>query len=106
MTVMFRPTPSTITDTGYVACSCAPARNSGLRGPGTFEITRFTGGRGRPRVCIVVRAASAGAAGGGDAGAAGGRGGGGGLLGPLGPRLHPGGGPGAPARGGPPGGGG
>src|SRR3954447_15980128 len=61
---MFSPTPSTTTDTGYVACSCAPARNSGLRGPGTFEITRFTGGRVRPRICIVVRAASAATAGG------------------------------------------
>src|SRR3954468_18149208 len=64
MTVMFSPTPSTTTDTGYVAWSCAPARNSGLRGPGTFEITRFTGGRVRPRICIVVGAASAATAGG------------------------------------------
>src|SRR3954454_9258852 len=61
---MFSPTPSTTTDTGYVACSCAPARNSGSRGPGTFEMTRFTGGRVRPRICIVVRAASAATAGG------------------------------------------
>src|SRR3954468_6346199 len=64
MTVMFSPTPSTTTDTGSVAWSCAAARNSGLRGPGTFEITRFTGGRVRPRICIVVRAASAATAGG------------------------------------------
>src|SRR4051812_50080174 len=73
MTVMFRPTPSTITDTGYVACSCAPARNSGLRGPGTFEITRFTGGRGRPRSRLVVGAAGGATAGGVEAGAPGGR---------------------------------
>src|SRR3954468_24760804 len=66
MTVMFSPTPSTTTDTGSVAWSCAAARNSGFRGPGTFEITRFAGGRVRPRICIVVRAASAATAGGRD----------------------------------------
>src|SRR3954451_24591909 len=88
---MFSPTPGTITDTGYVAWSCAPARNSGLRGPGTFEITRFTGGRVRARSCIVVRAAGGAARGGG-----GGGGGGGGARRVGGAGAAPGG-----ARGGP-----
>src|SRR4051794_9785492 len=61
---MFSPTPSRTTDTGKSVSSLAPAMNSGSRGPGTLEMTRFSGGRVRPRRSIVVRAASAATAGG------------------------------------------
>ena len=64
MTVMLRPTPSTIADTGYCASSRAPAKKSDSRGPGTLEITRLSGGRVRPSTSMVVRAASAITAGG------------------------------------------
>src|SRR4051812_50222579 len=100
MTVMFRPTPSITTETGKCACNCDPAQYSGSRGPGTFEITRLIGGRVRPRMSIVVRAARAITAGGGEVGGgvggAGGGGGGGALgggRGSWGPTRPLGGGP-------------
>ena len=41
---MFRPTPSMITDTGEYAVTCASPRKSGVRSPGTLEITMLNGG--------------------------------------------------------------
>src|SRR4051794_24251090 len=61
---MFSPTPSTITLTGKLDSSSAPAQYSDVRGPGTLEITRFSGGRGRLRISTVLRAASEATAGG------------------------------------------
>ena len=40
---MFNPMPSDTVDTGMYASSRAPAKYNGVRGPGTFEITTFTG---------------------------------------------------------------
>ncbi len=50
---MFSPTPSVITDTGKFASSCAPAQYSGIGGPGTFEITTFSGGRMAPAIVLI-----------------------------------------------------
>src|SRR3954449_13138163 len=61
---MLRPTPSTITLTGKLETISAPAQYRELRGPGTLEITRFSGGRVRLRMSTVLRAASEAAAGG------------------------------------------
>src|SRR3954470_18619200 len=66
---MFSPTPSTITLTGKLDSSSAPAQYSEVRGPGTLEITRFSGGRVRLRMSTVLRAASEATAGGMKAGA-------------------------------------
>src|SRR3954447_6623618 len=61
---MLRPTPSTITLTGKLETISAPAQYSEVRGPGTLEITRFSGGRVRLRMSTVLRAASEATAGG------------------------------------------
>src|SRR3954470_7043510 len=61
---MFRPTPSTITDTGKFETNSAPAQYSEVRGPGTLEITRFSGGRVRLSRSTVLRAAREATAGG------------------------------------------
>src|SRR5919201_1594637 len=61
---MLSPTPSTITLTGKFESSSAPAQYNDVRGPGTFEITRFSGGRVRLRMSTVLRAASDATAGG------------------------------------------
>src|SRR3954464_15819390 len=55
---MFSPTPSTITLTGKLEIISAPAQYREVRGPGTLEITRFSGGRVRLRMSTVLRAAS------------------------------------------------
>src|SRR3954462_3232169 len=66
---MLRPTPSTIPLTGKLETISAPAQYREVRGPGTLEITRFSGGRVRLRMSTVLRAASEATVGGMNAGA-------------------------------------
>ena len=59
ITVMLRPAPWNIGPSGYIACTSAPRKYSGICGPGTFDTTRLcTGLVSVRRLCAYTRIAT------------------------------------------------